>query len=736
MPLQKVGDVQMTHRQRLVLVSSEFFWNIVPGWLARLSPALGVISQDGRYLSGLPVLGNFLALFGMLVGVAFGLMDRGGLPYTANFGMLALLLVLGILSGQAGFWAFCGFVTADAIGLVRMNSASLSLGYAGAVLISWFLLFQLVAGLPLATRLMGGLRGRWAFLNGLVAAIFASGFTELWTRLSMIALRPLFTWRGREPALELVNFIEPGNDWTVGLLSLHKLAWLALAAGLCRWILTPLVSSFSAPLSVAGRYDTPPSARKVPWWLTAFGKAASVTAIIAGVFTTIAGAFFFCLSIQGAVTLRTFASANRIVALWDGWMFRIPAAIRLIASYALCFYLAEAMIALFRDTLAWRTMTTAAAATASVFAVSLLLWPQVSPGEDAPAPPKALQRLLRGTGEAVPCIAVLLLMFSASTAFAHHCSFQPGCECLLDKGALAALIAAAASLALLSALNLDPTKALEYFKVATSLAQHFLRRTDAIPDANPADGKAAAEPPSAVTDQRETAGEVELTAVAQAEAEREALAKAEARKQVLREMRDKIWGVIEDSNFHEKDGKTYCNQAAVRILEELGVGDSSLDLVRGRNANDIFDSLDQAWKAKQEDDSLHPGLELLTGEQAQQRANDGHAVIATFRENGTSGHVAIVAPVLGYTDADQSELLVEYPYAPDKDPETGEPLPYDPVKGPYVGGAGVNHSNYGTGFHYAADVFWDYDADRATNKYIRVIGNDEFSERLKYYQLR
>ena len=204
---------------------------------------------------------------------------------------------------------------------------------------------------------------------------------------------------------------------------------------------------FAAPVSVSEHDEGPENAREVPFGLAAFGRAASFTAFVAGVFTTIAGAIVFFLTILGVVAIRGFASANQIVARWDGLMFRIPAAIRLIASYALCYFLAEALVGFFRDTLEWRTMTIAGVAIAVTFAVSLMFWPQVSPAHDAPTPPKALRSLFRGAGKAVPRATLLFLMFGASAAYAHHCSFEPGCECLTDNGALAALVAGATSLA-------------------------------------------------------------------------------------------------------------------------------------------------------------------------------------------------------------------------------------------------------------------------------------------------
>ena len=448
MPFRKLGNgTQMTSQNRTLPAVPNFIWNTLPQRFGRFSSLLGVVLQDGRYLSGLPILGNSAAIVGLSSGLTAGFADRGGLPFTTNLVMLAVLLMLGILSGQAGFWAFVGFVVADTFGLIGEDAGTLSLGYAGAVIISWFFLFQLVVGLPQAARFMGGFNGRLALLNGLITAIFVGAFAELWTRLSMVALRPLFTWQGADAPLELVEFIDPRNEWMIGDLAFHKLAWLALAAGLARWILTPLIMSFAAPVSALEHNQGPKIASKVPFGLAAFGKAASFTAIVAGVFTTIVGALVFFLSITGVVAFRGYASANRVVAQWDGLMLRIPSAIRLFASYALGYYLAEALDGFFRDTLEWRTMTVAGVAIAATFSVSLLFWPQVSPAHDAPTPPEALRRLFRGTGKIAPRAALFVLMLGGSAAYAHHCSFEPGCECLRDNGALAALVAGAASLA-------------------------------------------------------------------------------------------------------------------------------------------------------------------------------------------------------------------------------------------------------------------------------------------------
>lgn len=190
-----------------------------------------------------------------------------------------------------------------------------------------------------------------------------------------------------------------------------------------------------------------------PWWVAAVGKAAAFTALVAGVFASAMAALAWWLAVVGILALRTFVSGNPVVARWDGWMVRIPAALRLIAGYVLCFVLAEALVKLLRGGLEWRTMTVTAAVSLLSFAACLIFWPQVMPGKRAPRPPDLLQRMLRRVGSAAPKVTPIILLIMATAARAHHCSFEPGCECLTDDGSLAALIAAGACMAQLQTLG-------------------------------------------------------------------------------------------------------------------------------------------------------------------------------------------------------------------------------------------------------------------------------------------
>ena len=419
-------------------------------WLIAMAAPILAAYRDDILAPFAPVIGRLALAACLVIGVFTGLMDRNGLPYTANLGALAVLAVLPILSGRLGLAAFAGFVLADLYAVTGDPSNQVTGFYLLGVLSSWFFLLQLLALLPVAARQLAWFRGGLARLNGLISTLLITGFVEIWTRLAIVALRPLYTWRGHDVPLELTSFADPVNEWALGPVVLHQLAWVAAATGLLRWLTDIAVHVLRPEPRAALPSRASHSSLPVPWWARAMGKAGITTATLAGVFASIPGAIAFWLAIAGAIAVRSLASASRLVARWDGWMLAIPAALRLIAGYLLCFYLAEPLIGLFRGAFEWRTMTTTGFVIIIVFAASLIFWPQVAPGQPAPAVPPALDRLFKGAANVSPGIAFLAMMVLSTAAHAHHCSFEPGCECLTDDAALAALIAGGATWAQLN----------------------------------------------------------------------------------------------------------------------------------------------------------------------------------------------------------------------------------------------------------------------------------------------
>lgn len=421
-------------------------------WLCALAAPMLAAYRDDTLAALAPWTGR-LALAACFASGGFaGLMERDGLPYTANLGALAVLAGLAILSGRLGLSAFAGFVLADLYGVTSEPSYQVTGFYLAGVLSSWFFLLHLLVLLPVAARQLAWFRGSLARLNGLISTLLITGFVEIWTRLAIVALRPLYTWRGYDAPLELATFADPANEWALGPLVLHVLAWIAAATGLLRWLIDLAVHYIQPERSAPSSSAVSASDVSVPRWARAIGKAGIVTATLAGVFASIPGAIAFWLAIAGAIAVRSFASASRLVARWDCWMLAIPAALRLIAGYLLCFYLADALIGMFRGAFEWRTMTTTGLVIIIVFAASLIFWPQVAPGQPAPVMPPALYRLFKGAAKVTPSVAFLAMMFLSTAVYAHHCSFEPGCECLTEDAALAALISGGATLAQLNVL--------------------------------------------------------------------------------------------------------------------------------------------------------------------------------------------------------------------------------------------------------------------------------------------
>lgn len=421
-PLNRVATVQ---------------WHLIPRGVGRFSPSLGRMLADGQYLAGVAGAGPTLVPVALAAGTWAGLAHSGLDPvYTAAPAALLLLSGAGLASGQAGVLAMLAFIVVNAWRFWRGDFGQLTPGYIAAVGVSWLFLAQLVLVGPQAARLLARMTGWLTPFNGLVSAVIGAAFVELWTRTAMIALRPIYVWRGLDIPLHLVGF----GEWEAehfGLL-LHQLTWAALVVGLARWVVELSLDRFR-PVERTHI----PRRRGLPWPVANIFTSIVFTLTMAGLFTTFAGGVAFCIAITLVLPGRRILAGHPLVARWDGLMRLIPAVGRLVLSYAVTLWVGAGLVLVLRDGLGWRTMTTAAAAIVIALALASLFWPQLSRGEPVPPVPRWLKRLGRPAVKAAPATAMLVALTTATAAFAHHCSFAPGCECLTDEGALAALIAAA-----------------------------------------------------------------------------------------------------------------------------------------------------------------------------------------------------------------------------------------------------------------------------------------------------
>ncbi len=426
-----------------------FFWKNMPLLITRLSYTFKNIIDDGRYFSGVPVINFILPILAIVIGFYSGVIDRGGMPvYTANPAYLSLLLMFGVMSGYLGLLAFSGFLLGDILFFSFYDYYHPHWSYPLAILGSWIFLWQLVISFPHLSKYMSILPDKWRKFQILLAVPLTMALTELWTILAMIVLRPMFLWNGREVDMRLIRFGE--TEWGMFGLHAHMLTWIAGGAVLFRFILIPIIRVVAPPLQQhinSNEVDKVPLLSKItfPWPLPKFARAAVFTLLMAGLFTKFLSAIFFWLSIGGLASARNIASSYKPVAKWDGWMKKIPPLIRLILTYVLAFALSWLLIGILREQMDLRTLTTSAVTIVLVIALTLPLWPQ---GVHAvPNLPDWLKRRLPWTREATPALLFSGIFISASAAFAHHCSFKPGCECLTQDEALAAMTAAAATMA-------------------------------------------------------------------------------------------------------------------------------------------------------------------------------------------------------------------------------------------------------------------------------------------------
>jgi hypothetical protein len=87
----------------------------------------------------------------------------------------------------------------------------------------------------------------------------------------------------------------------------------------------------------------------------------------------------------------------------------------------------------------WRTLSATAVIIVFTFALTLMFWPQKE--ELSAVLPEWISQRLPWLRKIIPAVLFGSITMSYTMAFAHHCSFEPGCECLTNNGVLANVIA-------------------------------------------------------------------------------------------------------------------------------------------------------------------------------------------------------------------------------------------------------------------------------------------------------
>lgn len=303
------------------------FWHRAPRAVGMVSPALGWLLLNDRYLLAWPRLAAFAPTTALALGVLTGVAHPGAI-YSGSVLVLFLLVAVGAAGPASGLWFLAGFLPMDL--LVRPGSWSQQISHLGLVVADLVLVLLLVLIAASAVRLRRQLVLWWLARRARGARppreggspaveIVGSGLVYMmltWAWLESVPafIRPVYTWVGTTPDTSVVSPVQ-GNTRLLTLeagLAAGAVAWVGLrAAGLAVTPVTP---------------DRDP--RELPAWVAVPLLAALGVLIAAGLLSGPWDALaLFAVLVLGQLAQRRVGRSAR----WFGRVRRLPDAMRLLA---------------------------------------------------------------------------------------------------------------------------------------------------------------------------------------------------------------------------------------------------------------------------------------------------------------------------------------------------------------------------------------------------------------------
>ena len=170
---------------------------------------------DGRYLTALPGLGVIAPLAGFGVGLAVGWQrPEDQLTYTYSLLWLGLMVAVAGFGAHVGWWAAAGFVLGDLTlrGPIPWLFESDLEWITGTRLVTYVVLWALLVYIPYAASVIPVNAARVlrvpmkeaAVARAVTLPVLAGLFTWLWTEVTPILIRPLFTSGGHGIPVEAI----------------------------------------------------------------------------------------------------------------------------------------------------------------------------------------------------------------------------------------------------------------------------------------------------------------------------------------------------------------------------------------------------------------------------------------------------------------------------------------------------------------------------------------------------
>lgn len=380
--------------------ANDFWWTRLPSAASRLSLTLSAILSDGFYLSATPPLGAFAPPLALLLGLLVGWLHPGFAGqeiFTASLFIMALMAVLGAFSSAIGWWICVGYVVGDFFLYNHdgyryfQDSFVRQLVYARApLLIIYLLLSMLLVFIPLMSRgLCVQTLSRFPRGGNIVnvAAVVLQALVQgalvwVWANTVPTLIRPVYTWRGDIPTVEVMSPLQE-HGWV--LIVLATLCGAARVVLERRWLPRPVVARRAKSLGDVLKGAA--TRRPLPAVVAVSLKVVLTTFILAGTLGTWLDALALAFVLAFMLLARQYV-VGRLQA-WTQLVSRLPLLLRLAVGTVINYYVATQII-----TLMWDSTSTFRPIVVSVvisLAVLLLLLPDVG---------TQVRSKLTGTGQA------------------------------------------------------------------------------------------------------------------------------------------------------------------------------------------------------------------------------------------------------------------------------------------------------------------------------------------------
>lgn len=214
-----------------------FLWARLP--LVSGSPTVNGSLADGRYLTALPGPGVIAPLAGFGVGFAVGWQrPETQITYTYSILWLGLMVAVAAFGAHVGWWITVGFVLGDLTlrdPIPWFFQRELE-WMTGTRLVTYIVLWALLVYIPYAasvipvnaTRVLRVPAREAAVARAVALPVLASVFTWLWTEVTPVLIRPLFTSGGQGVAVEAISPLQNHGGRLVAVAAIAAVARVLL----------------------------------------------------------------------------------------------------------------------------------------------------------------------------------------------------------------------------------------------------------------------------------------------------------------------------------------------------------------------------------------------------------------------------------------------------------------------------------------------------------------------------